>query len=506
MILLRLISWPYARKHLLRCLLTTAGIVLGVGVFVGMRTANKSVLAAFNQTIDRIAGAAQLQVTAGDAGFDEEVLDKIRELPEVQAAAPVIEATVATDKSNLLILGVDMLGDRSIRNYDLESSDAAGIGIDDPLIFLAQPDSLMITKKFADERGLAVNSRLPMRTMQGDQVFTVRGIMKPGGLANAFGGDLAIMDIYAAQKMFGRGRKFDRIDIALQEGTSLDGATAKLQALLGSGFQIEPPSSRGQQFESTSRMYALASNITSVFALFIGMFIIYNTFAIAVTERRAEIGILRALGATRGQIRTLFLTESAMAGLAGTCVGVLFGIAMARAMSGYIGGMLTEIYGVAQSPGDLTLDPWLIGTAVAMGLVTSLVAAVIPARSACGSGEGIAEGRISVAGRRRESRAAPLGGGVRRGFDSSVRIQSFLDHDLRRLRAGDSRGGAALARAVFLVIAGPAPVAGGIAAGGRCAGGGQLDSSATADIGHNCSADAVARVGDFAGRTCPVKL
>ncbi len=58
-------------------------------------------------------------------------------------------------------------------------------------------------------------------------------------------------------------------------------------------------------------------NITSVFALFIGMFIIYNTFAIAVTQRRAEIGILRALGATRGQIRTLFLTESAIAGLVG---------------------------------------------------------------------------------------------------------------------------------------------------------------------------------------------
>ena len=95
MILLRLISWPYARKHLLRVLLTTAGIVLGVGVFVGMRTANKSVLAAFNQTIDRIAGAAQLQVTAGDAGFDEDVLDKVRELPEVRAAAPVIEATVS---------------------------------------------------------------------------------------------------------------------------------------------------------------------------------------------------------------------------------------------------------------------------------------------------------------------------------------------------------------------------------------------------------------------------
>jgi len=195
MILLQLISWPYARKHLLRCLLTMAGIVLGVGVFVGMRTANKSVMAAFNQTIDRIAGSAQLQVTAGDAGFDEDILDKIRQIPEVQAAAPVIEATVSTGQNNLLVLGVDMLGDRNIRNYDLEGSDDA---IDDPLVFLAQPDSLMVTKKFAEERKLAVNSKLPMRTMQGDQVFTVRGIMKPGGLASAFGGDLAVMDIYAA--------------------------------------------------------------------------------------------------------------------------------------------------------------------------------------------------------------------------------------------------------------------------------------------------------------------
>ena len=58
-----------------------------------------------------------------------------------------------------------------------------------------------------------------------------------------------------------------------------------------------------------------------MFALFIGMFIIYNTFAIAVTQRRSEIGILRALGATRGQIRTLFLAESAVAGLGGNAAG-----------------------------------------------------------------------------------------------------------------------------------------------------------------------------------------
>ena len=107
MILLRLISWPYARKHLLRTVLTMAGIVLGVAVFVGMHTANQSVLAAFHQTIDRIAGSTQIQISSGEVGFEEDVLDKVRELPEVRAAAPVIEASANTGAGNLLILGVD---------------------------------------------------------------------------------------------------------------------------------------------------------------------------------------------------------------------------------------------------------------------------------------------------------------------------------------------------------------------------------------------------------------
>ena len=114
------------------------------------------------------------------------------------------------------------------------------------------------------------------------------------------------------------------------------------------------------------------------------MFIIYNTFAIAVTQRRSEIGILRALGATRAQIRTLFLTESAIAGLLGTLVGIVFGILLAHGMAGYIGGLLENVYGVAQKAGDISVDPRLLAAAVAMGVITSLVAAVIPARSAAG--------------------------------------------------------------------------------------------------------------------------
>ena len=380
--LLKLISWPYIRKHLGRWVLTAAGIVLGVAVFVGMHTANQSVLFAFRQTVDRIAGATQLQVSSGEAGFPEEVLDRVQADPQVRVAVPVIQAVVSTGlagQGNLLILGVDMTGDRSLRDYDLESADTV---VDDPLVFLAQPDSLIITDTFARDNRLAIGSRVPMSTMQGEKMFTVRGIMKSGGLASAFGGNLAIMDVYAAEKVFGRSRKFDRIDLSVKDGVAVADARARLQALLGPGYQVEEPSARAQQFESISRIYSVTANITSAFALFIGMFIIYNTFQIAVTQRRAEIGILRALGATRRQVQTLFLAESAVTGLIGSILGLLLGIVIARAMTGYIGALLGEVFGIAQKAEEISTNPMLLGFAAVLGTVTSVVAAFLPARNA----------------------------------------------------------------------------------------------------------------------------
>ncbi|HYZ84077.1 MAG TPA: FtsX-like permease family protein [Bryobacteraceae bacterium] len=383
MMLLRLLSWPYVRKHALRTLLTMAGIVLGVAVFVGMHTANQSVLFAFNKTVGQIAGNTQLQVTAGESGFPEEVLEKVQAVPEVRVAVPVIEAVVPSPyegQGSLLILGVDMTGDRSLRDYDLESGEESII--DDPLVFLAQPDSLIITTTFAQQNKLESGSRIPLQTMEGPKQFVVRGIMKGSGLASSFGGNLAIMDVYAAQKMFGRGRIIDRIDLAVQEGIRPEDVKPRLAALLGPGYQVEPPEARGQQFEALSRVYATSANITSLFALFIGLFIIYNTFSIAVAQRRSEIGVLRALGATRQQIQGLFLLESAVIGLAGSLVGVFMGILIAKGVAGYIGGILGEIYGVAQRAEEISTNPWLLGGALAIGVVTSLVAGILPARAA----------------------------------------------------------------------------------------------------------------------------
>ncbi|PYR00695.1 MAG: hypothetical protein DMF94_27665 [Acidobacteria bacterium] len=383
MILLGLISWPYFRKHVLRTALTTGGIVLGVAVFVGMHTANSSVLFAFSRTVDRIAGKTELEVTAGEAGFNEGVLEKVQAAPTVRVAVPVIEAVVDTNlngQGSLLVLGIDMTGDRTLRDYDLESGDEALV--DDPLVFLAQPDSIMLSKELAGRNHITVGGRLTLGTAEGEQSFTVRGVMKSSGLASAFGGNLAIMDIYAAQKMFGRGRTFDRIDLAVRPGRTLKDCEQELSAMLGPGFQVEPPSGRGRQFEDMLAAYSMMVGISSLFALFIGMFIIYNSFAIAVTERRAEIGILRALGATGGQIRWLFLGESAVTGVVGSLGGLAFGILIARAIAASIATLIGDSYGVAQHAGELSASPALLVLALGIGVTTSIVAAAIPARNA----------------------------------------------------------------------------------------------------------------------------
>jgi putative ABC transport system permease protein len=363
--------------------LTAGGIVLGVAVFVSMNSANESVRLAFSRTVDRIAGKTELQVSAGENGFPERVLEQVQSASSVRVAVPVVEAVASTkisSEGSLLVLGVDFTGDRSLRDYDLDSGDAAVI--DDPLVFLAQPDSIMLSGEFADRNGLTVGQSVTLGTANGDKRFIVRGVMRAGGLASAFGGNLAVMDIYAAQKMFGHGQMFDRIDLALKPGRTVAEATQELQTLLGPAFQVGPPAQRAQQFETMIASFAVMMGASSLFALFIGMFIIYNSFAIAVTQRRSEIGILRALGATRGQIRWLFLGESAVTGLIGSTIGLAAGIALAGAIAAAVSAVISDTFGVAQETGDVSMSPLVLASAVAIGVVVSMVAALVPARTA----------------------------------------------------------------------------------------------------------------------------
>jgi len=280
-----------------------------------------------------------------------------------------------------MVVAVDMTGDRSLRDYDFEGGDDAVL--DDPLIFLAQRDSLIVSADFAARHQLKVGSRLLLETALGDRSFTVRGVMKPKGMATAFGGSLAVMDVYAAQRMFARGRTFDRIDLAVAPGASIADAQRQIASALGPGFEVQPPASRAQQARTLVSGYRTVVNLSSAFALFIGMFIIHSSFATAVTQRRQEIGTLRAIGATRGQIRNLFLGEGVAMGALGSAIGVGVGAIVARTIGTAFAQLAADLYGVAQQPASSQFDFTVVLVAAIVGALTSIIATWLPARRAC---------------------------------------------------------------------------------------------------------------------------
>ncbi|HYN41992.1 MAG TPA: FtsX-like permease family protein [Thermoanaerobaculia bacterium] len=378
--LLRTLSLSYVRRHRAKTFLTLLGVVVGVATYVAVVGARGSLLGGIRETVDRMAGKAQLQLTQ-EGGVPEELQEAIRERPGIRAQSPVIEQVVVPERSelgSLLVLGVDLLGDREMRDYGFEGEDA---DLDDPLLFLAQADSVAVARPLAERAGLKTGDVLVLKLPAGPRSVTIRGLLTPKGFAEAFGGNLVVMDVYAAQELFGRGRRFDRLEVRLEEGVTLEAATASLRAVVPPNVKVETPDRRSAQMERLVANFAAGFDVTSGFALGLGAFLIYNAFSVAVNRRRRDIGTLRALGATPRQVHALFLLEALALGLVGSILGVLAGVGLTRAALDVMRQGAEQVYGVtASSEARLTLPLVLQG--LALGLLASLVGAFAPSRAA----------------------------------------------------------------------------------------------------------------------------
>ncbi len=379
---LAFVTFQQWRLHKLRTTLTIFGIALGVAVFFAVRTANLTLLGSLTQTIERLAGKATLQIVAGEAGLPEAVWDTVRDTPGVKIAEPVIEVIAHTafpDEGNLLVIGVDMLGDSELREYQFEESESE---IGDPLLALAQPDSILISRTFADRHHLQEGDHLPLFTSQGRKEFIVRGVFKPAGIGQIFGGQIAIMDLFNAQFVFNRGRNFDRIDLMNEPEVKVEDLQQRLRERLPAGIEVQRPSSRGEGIEKAVSAVTNGFLITSFIALLVGVFIIFNSFSISVNQRWKEIGILRALGVERLNVQRMFLGEAVVMGLLGSLLGVAGGFYLAIGATRAMNSIATSIYGLVSSAElpSFRLDYAIVSFVI--GLIASLVAAWLPARAA----------------------------------------------------------------------------------------------------------------------------
>lgn len=375
--LLRHISLRHIRFQKAQTIISLAGISLGVAAIVSIGIVNKSVLRSFEDSFINATGRAALQVTGAQSGFPESILDRVREVPGVEYAVPVIDTDGLLPKGkerSIMILGVDVLTDGQIRNYSLADESA---DIPDPLLFLAKPDSILITKAMAEREGIGIDRKIQVETVQGTRTFRVRGILNPEGPAKVMGGNLALMDIYAAQMAFGKEGRIDRVDVSLLSGEKLETVQQRILAALPEGYTVETPAGRTRQIEGMLSKFQTGLNLISIFAIVVGMYLIYNAVSISIVHRRKEIGILRALGTTRGQIMRLFLAETLVISIIASMLGVGLGILFAGSIVGVLGKIVSIWYARTTVTGISLSWP---GPAVGIlcGIAASLAAAVFP--------------------------------------------------------------------------------------------------------------------------------
>ncbi|HEY4840060.1 MAG TPA: FtsX-like permease family protein, partial [Candidatus Acidoferrales bacterium] len=366
----------------MRVFLTVLGIALGVSVFFAIRTTNATLLDSLKLTVEKLAGKATLQVTSGESGFPEEILDKVRAIPGVKIAEPVIEVVAHTqfeDSGTLLILGVDTASDQKLRDYQFDRSKTDVV---DPLVFVAQPDSILISRAFGDKHGLKVGDKFPLFTSRGRKEFTVRGTFKPEGIGQVFGGNIAVMDIYSAQFVFDRGHNFDRIDVMNDPAQTVEAVQQRLREALPAGIDVAQPETRGQGLENTVAAMREGMLVTSFVALLVGLYIIFNSFLINVNQRWKEIGVLRAIGLERRNVTLMFLGEALVMGILGSIVGIVGGYYLASAASGLMGSAVASVYGLVSTP-ERAIFSWNYAiTSVVLGVAASLIGAWFPAHAA----------------------------------------------------------------------------------------------------------------------------
>ncbi|MBW1979634.1 MAG: ABC transporter permease [Deltaproteobacteria bacterium] len=382
--MLRLYRW-FCFRHLWkykgRAFLCLLGVALGVAVFVAIKTASSSASASFAETVTSLTGKTQLQVVGQGNGFPEELYVKVSRLRGVKAAAPVLEFNVMTGpplSEPLFVLGVDIFTEQQFRSYRL----ARFPGQRAPLVsFLTQANSIALTKRFARRHGLQLGDRVEILSGSQRYNFVLRLMLELQGAARALEGNLALVDIATAQETFARLGRLDRIDLLLQQGTSEAELAQRLSEILPANVRVQKPAERLGMIRKMVRAYQLNLTALSMISLFVGLFLIYNAVAFAVSQRRYEIAMLRVLGASRYQVLSMFLVEALIVGALGALLGAVLGLFMAKAALNAMTQTISELYLLVRAR-TLTISAAVLLLGATAGMAVALLGSLLPSLEA----------------------------------------------------------------------------------------------------------------------------
>ncbi|MFO0905365.1 MAG: FtsX-like permease family protein [Pirellulales bacterium] len=350
-----------------RALLTVSSIVIGVAALMAFVMTTSTTRGAYKQMFSLVTGRASLEIVGpGETRFSDKLLDEIADVPHIAVASPAVRRLSTLfahgQRVNLEVFGIVPEKDREVRDYEI----VAGR-------MFESADEVVIDAALARRVGAKPGDTVKLLTERGLKSLELVGTLQPKGGAALRQAGIALVSLKKGQSLFKAAGKLDTVQIVVDKEEHLEAVRAEIAKRLPEGIDVRPPNTQSQLMEETLMSSEQGLRLSTVFSQLLAGFIILNTFLMNVGERRRQLSILRAIGATSSQIRRALLTESLLLGVVGVALGIGGGFLIGRTLNHILSNSLS----LALPEASLNLRD--VAIAAFFGLATSLAGALVPA-------------------------------------------------------------------------------------------------------------------------------
>ena len=399
----RSLSVGYLRLHPTRAVLIVLSIALGVATLVATRMLNQSINQDAPEAVNPLAKIADLVVMNAQTGVPRELARQIKAagIAGVRRADPVILGRITLpqlDKNgrSVWLFGFDAVqGVKDQLTGRPETAIPEGVEIrwlnDLPLPAVAARAGVEQLRGRApvvvgDKLARDLSAKLPdgerFQALAASKRYdlTLLGTASFKDIAALSDGNFVAMDVSDAAKLIfpQRPENVSQVNIRVEPGADREQVKQRLREYVGDRAEVRTLESNYEAVRDVTAGLELGFDIGGAIALVVGLFLVYNVLSVSVAERRHDIGILRSVGATRGQVSGLFLGEAALLGLVGSLLGLPLGWALGWLTLRPLLNFLSDVF-VPMTGTSLRVSPSLLLIAVAAGVTTSMLAALIPA-------------------------------------------------------------------------------------------------------------------------------
>jgi putative ABC transport system permease protein len=360
-------------RHPMQLLLAIVGVALGVAMVVSIDLAAESTHRAFALSMQAMTGRYTHHITGGPAGLPESLFTRLRVTEGLRESAPAIEGYVTVNGNTLRLAGFDAFSERNLRSRFVKA--ARG---NEAVRLLTEPDTVMVSALTGQRLGVHPGETLEASVNGKPHKLTVLAYVEGDEAPDPALEGLVLADIATVQELLGRVGVLDRIDLILSEDS---GRERQLRRLLPPGAELESAAGRNSATQNMTAAFELNLRAMSLLALLVGTFLIYNTMAFSVLQRRELLATLRILGATRGQLLREILIEAAVLGWVGGMLGLAFGTLAAQALLHLVTRTINDLYFVLTVT-EFMLDPMILLRGMCLGVAAAVLAALGPALEA----------------------------------------------------------------------------------------------------------------------------